>query len=69
MRLFPTSTRVDVSGWSGGIVCGDAKVVCSSKSADLRTFDKVLLLMNIYGQIKVSLSITMRKGRGELLCS
>ena len=43
-----------MSGWSGGIVCGDAKVVCSSKSADLRTFDKVLLLMNIYGQIKVS---------------
>ena len=50
MRLFPTSTRVDVSGWSGGIVW----VVCSSKSADLRTFEKVLLLMNSNGQIKAS---------------
>jgi hypothetical protein len=47
MRLFPTSTRVESVLVLGGVVvwyCGDAKVVCSSKSADLRTFEKVLLL-------------------------
>ncbi len=44
MRLFPTSTRVDEC-FSVGMewwYCGDAGKVVSSKSADLRTFEKVL---------------------------